>query len=101
MSKTLTIFSQSRYLIFHVFDIIFIFSEDLLGEDLGDHSLADYNLGNEEEEELLADDYDHSTSQNVPTSAATAYGERLDIQSAYASNHSIEYTQVSFFVNTF
>ncbi|XP_013148084.1 PREDICTED: uncharacterized protein LOC106110730 [Papilio polytes] len=68
-------------------------NEDLLGEDLGDHSLADYNLGNEEEEELLADDYDHSTSQNVPTSAATAYGERLDIQSAYASNHSIEYTQ--------
>ncbi|XP_013168778.1 PREDICTED: serine/arginine repetitive matrix protein 1-like isoform X2 [Papilio xuthus] len=69
-------------------------NEDLLGDDLGDHSLTDYNLGNEEEEELLADDYDNSTSQNVPTSDATAYVERVDIsQPAYASNHSIEYSE--------
>ncbi|XP_045540192.1 serine/arginine repetitive matrix protein 1-like isoform X2 [Papilio machaon] len=68
-------------------------NEDILGDDLGDHSLADYNLGNEEEEELLADDYDHSTSQNVPTSDATAYGESVDIvQPTYDSNH-IDYSQ--------
>lgn len=33
---------------------------------MGDQSLADYNLGNEEEEQLLADDYDNAVPQNVP-----------------------------------
>lgn len=58
---------------FHSFPIFFCYSEDLLGDDLGDQSLADYNLGNEEEEQLLADDYESGTSQNVPTSISS-YG---------------------------
>ncbi|VVC93905.1 unnamed protein product [Leptidea sinapis] len=45
-------------------------NEDLLGDDLGDHSLADYNLGNEEEEQLLADDFDGGTTHSVPSGGA-------------------------------
>ncbi|XP_068624076.1 neurofilament heavy polypeptide-like isoform X2 [Battus philenor] len=67
-------------------------NEDLLGDDLGDHSLADYNLGNEEEEQLLADDYDNSTSQNVPTSVAVGYNDGVDIVPTEYPSHSIEYT---------
>ncbi|XP_022837366.1 LOW QUALITY PROTEIN: titin-like [Spodoptera litura] len=52
-------------------------NEDLLGDDLGDQSLADYNLGNEEEEQLLADDYDSAGPQNVPTSIGSSYREPI------------------------
>ncbi|CAB3240429.1 unnamed protein product [Arctia plantaginis] len=53
-------------------------NEDLLGDDLGDQSLADYNLGNEEEEQLLADDYENAAPQNVPTSIGPAFREPID-----------------------
>ncbi|CAH0759546.1 unnamed protein product, partial [Diatraea saccharalis] len=65
-------------------------NEDLLGDDLGDHSLADYNLGNEEEEQLLADDYETSSSQNVPTSIGPSYGN-VDMVSTDYSSHTIQY----------
>ncbi|RVE54687.1 hypothetical protein evm_000808 [Chilo suppressalis] len=65
-------------------------NEDLLGDDLGDHSLADYNLGNEEEEQLLADDYETNSSQNVPTSVGPSYGN-ADMVSADYTTHSMEY----------
>ncbi|XP_047539205.1 titin-like isoform X1 [Vanessa atalanta] len=65
-------------------------NEDLLGDDLGDHSLADYNLGNEEEEQLLADDYDSGPSQNVPSSNNSSYSESVD---TVPTRQSIEYTQ--------
>ncbi|KAG6451737.1 hypothetical protein O3G_MSEX007312 [Manduca sexta] len=64
-------------------------NEDLLGDDLGDQSLADYNLGNEEEEQLLADDYD-TAPQNVPTSLGPHY--EAEIPPEYQT-HSIEYSQ--------
>ncbi|KAJ2937557.1 hypothetical protein O0L34_g18641 [Tuta absoluta] len=51
-------------------------NEDLLADDLGDHSLADYNLGNDEEDQLLADDYESGGTQNVPVS--TSYNENAD-----------------------
>ncbi|XP_046972417.1 titin-like [Vanessa cardui] len=65
-------------------------NEDLLGDDLGDHSLADYNLGNEEEEQLLADDYDSGPSQNVPSSNNSSYSESVD---TVPTGQSVEYTQ--------
>ncbi|CAK1589422.1 unnamed protein product [Parnassius mnemosyne] len=68
-------------------------NEDLLGDDLGDQSLADYNLGNEEEEQLLADDYDNSASQNVPTSGASNYRGGGDTAATEYPNHNVEYTQ--------
>ncbi|CAK1547584.1 unnamed protein product [Leptosia nina] len=51
-------------------------NEDLLGDDLGDHSLADYNLGNDEEEQLLADDYE-GNSHNVPS--GVTYREQTNV----------------------
>ncbi|XP_061384706.1 titin-like isoform X2 [Danaus plexippus] len=69
-------------------------NEDLLGDDLGDHSLADYNLGNEEEEQLLADDYDGGPSQNVPT--ANAYREQAEVVPAEYSSGTLEYSQPSY-----
>ncbi|XP_045507209.1 TRAF3-interacting protein 1-like isoform X1 [Colias croceus] len=68
-------------------------NEDLLGEDLGDHSLADYNLGNDEEEQLLADDYDGANSQNVPSARGTAYREQIDVVPTDYAEQNIEYTQ--------
>ncbi|XP_050356472.1 sporozoite surface protein 2-like [Nymphalis io] len=65
-------------------------NEDLLGDDLGDHSLADYNLGNEEEEQLLADDYDSGPSQNVPSSNNSSYNESVD---TVPTVQGIEYAQ--------
>lgn len=65
-------------------------SEDILGDDLGDHSLADYNLGNEEEEQLLADDYEGNT-QNVPL--GIPYRAPNSVSSDY-NERNIEYTQV-------
>lgn len=50
----------------------------MLGDDLGDQSLADYNLGNEEEEQLLADDYENTGPQNVPSSIGPAFREPID-----------------------
>lgn len=50
----------------------------MLGDDLGDQSLADYNLGNEEEEQLLADDYESAAPQNVPTSVGPTFREPID-----------------------
>ncbi|CAG9568570.1 unnamed protein product [Danaus chrysippus] len=69
-------------------------NEDLLGDDLGDHSLADYNLGNEEEEQLLADDYDGGPSQNVPT--ANAYREQTEVVPAEYPSGTLEYSQPSY-----
>ncbi|KAL4709563.1 hypothetical protein ACJJTC_007294 [Scirpophaga incertulas] len=66
-------------------------NDDLLGDDLGDHSLADYNLGNEEEEQLLADDYESSSSQNVPMSVGPEY-RSTEIVSASYSSHTIQYS---------
>lgn len=70
------------------------FSEDLLGDDLGDQSLADYNLGNEEEEQLLADDYDTGGPQNVPASLGPGYREPEMLPPEY-TQHPIEYGRVS------
>ncbi|XP_045455108.1 actin cytoskeleton-regulatory complex protein pan1-like [Melitaea cinxia] len=67
-------------------------NEDLLGDDLGDHSLADYNLGNEEEEQLLADDYDSGPSQNVPSSLDSSYTEAAD---TVPTGQNLDYTQQS------
>lgn len=75
---------------------MFFRSEDLLGDDLGDHSLADYNLGNEEEEQLLADDYDGGPSQNVPT--ANAYREQAEVVPAEYSSGTLEYSQVLYVI---
>ncbi|GBP85259.1 hypothetical protein EVAR_92026_1 [Eumeta japonica] len=61
--------------------------EDILGDDLGDQSLADYNLGNEEEEQLLADDYDNASSQNVPGRGYRDNPEVVDY------SHRVEYTR--------
>ncbi|XP_049880973.1 titin-like isoform X2 [Pectinophora gossypiella] len=68
-------------------------NEDLLGDDLGDHSLADYNLGNEEEDQLLADDYDSGASQNVPTSVHSlpAYSESVDTTPSEYPRHEVQY----------
>ncbi|PZC83194.1 hypothetical protein B5X24_HaOG208285 [Helicoverpa armigera] len=66
-------------------------NEDLLGDDLGDQSLADYNLGNEEEEQLLADDYENAAPQNVPTSIGSGYREPLDMVPTEYPAHVIEY----------
>ncbi|XP_022126939.2 microtubule-associated protein futsch isoform X2 [Pieris rapae] len=63
-------------------------NEDILGEDLGDHSLADYNLGNEEEEQLLADDYE-GNSQNVPSGGP--YRERTSVPADYNETN-VQYT---------
>ncbi|CAH4032253.1 unnamed protein product [Pieris brassicae] len=63
-------------------------NEDILGEDLGDHSLADYNLGNEEEEQLLADDYE-GNSQNVPSGGP--YREPTIVTADYNESN-IQYT---------
>ncbi|XP_047519420.1 uncharacterized protein LOC125059174 isoform X2 [Pieris napi] len=63
-------------------------NEDILGEDLGDHSLADYNLGNDEEEQLLADDYE-GNSQNVPSGGP--YREPTSVTTDYNESN-IEYT---------
>lgn len=72
----------------------FFFSDDLLGDDLGDHSLTDYNLGHEEEEQLLADDYESGSSQNVPSSIGHGYNR--DIVAHEYSSHSIDFNnQVS------
>ncbi|KAJ8708852.1 hypothetical protein PYW08_010234 [Mythimna loreyi] len=68
-------------------------NEDLLGDDLGDQSLADYNLGNEEEEQLLADDYDSVGPQNVPTSIGSGYRETLDMGPPDYPSHVMEYNQ--------
>lgn len=73
--------------------MIFIFSEDLLADDLGDHSLADYNLGNDEEEELLADDFE-SGPQNVPISIDPSYNDGSDLSSSDYSGHVMPYSQV-------
>ncbi|XP_061705656.1 serine/arginine repetitive matrix protein 1-like [Cydia pomonella] len=67
-------------------------NEDLLADDLGDHSLADYNLGNEEEDQLLADDYE-SGPQNVPTSIDPNYNDGSDISSSEFSGHGMPYIQ--------
>ncbi|CAH0697281.1 unnamed protein product [Spodoptera exigua] len=67
-------------------------NEDLLGDDLGDQSLADYNLGNEEEEQLLADDYDSAGPQNVPTSIGSSYREPVDMGPPDYPSH-IEYNE--------
>ncbi|XP_063391633.1 serine/arginine repetitive matrix protein 1-like [Cydia fagiglandana] len=67
-------------------------NEDLLADDLGDHSLADYNLGNEEEDQLLADDYE-SGPQNVPTSIDPNYNDGSDISSSEFSGHGMPYSQ--------
>lgn len=69
----------------------FISSEDLLGDDLGDHSLADYNLGNEEEEKLLADD--DGPSQNVPTSVGS-FHESVDPVPTEFPRQNVEYNLV-------
>ncbi|XP_063833989.1 uncharacterized protein LOC135083184 [Ostrinia nubilalis] len=66
-------------------------NEDLLGDDLGDHSLADYNLGNEEEEQLLADDYESNSSQNVPASVGPTYGAGPDLVSPEYPSHGMDY----------
>lgn len=63
----------------------------MLGDDLGDQSLADYNLGNEEEEQLLADDYESGPSQNVPASVGPSYGGADMVSSDY-SGHGINYS---------
>ncbi|KAJ8708498.1 hypothetical protein PYW07_010623 [Mythimna separata] len=68
-------------------------NEDLLGDDLGDQSLADYNLGNEEEEQLLADDYENVGPQNVPTSISSGYRESLDMGPPDYPSHVMEYNQ--------
>ncbi|XP_041971476.1 titin-like isoform X2 [Aricia agestis] len=68
-------------------------NEDLLGEDLGDHSLADYNLGNEEEEQLLADDYDTGAPQNVPSSHGPAYREPVSVVPNEFPSQAMEYSQ--------
>lgn len=71
------------------------FSDDLLGDDhddLGDQSLADYNLGNEEEEQLLADDYDTGASQNVPPSVG--YGGQSGLACSDYTVHRMDYGQV-------
>ncbi|XP_039765501.1 titin-like isoform X2 [Pararge aegeria] len=71
-------------------------NEDLLGEDLGDHSLADYNLGNDEEDQLLADDYDCSTSHNVPTSLGRGpggYSDPADIVPNEYARQNLDYRQ--------
>ncbi|KAM3957239.1 uncharacterized protein ACR2FA_008798 [Aphomia sociella] len=68
-------------------------NEDLLGDDLGDQSLADYNLGNEEEEQLLADDYESGSSQNVPTSIGAGYGNSVDMVAPEYSGNGVEYGQ--------
>lgn len=57
-----------------IFPQFFCYSDDLLGDDLGDHSLADYNLGNDEEDQLLADDFESGSSQNVPSSISSYDG---------------------------
>ncbi|XP_048007192.1 RNA-binding protein 33 isoform X2 [Leguminivora glycinivorella] len=67
-------------------------NEDLLADDLGDHSLADYNLGNDEEDQLLADDYE-SGPQNVPTSIDPNYNDGSDISSSEFSGHGMSYSQ--------
>ncbi|XP_013194786.1 titin isoform X2 [Amyelois transitella] len=66
-------------------------NEDLLGDDLGDQSLADYNLGNEEEEQLLADDYESGSSQNVPTSVGPNYVNNVEMIPNEFPGHSLEY----------
>lgn len=58
---------------------------------MGDQSLADYNLGNEEEEQLLADDYESSSSQNVPASVGPSYGTGPDLVSPEYPGHSMDY----------
>ncbi|CAH0715076.1 unnamed protein product, partial [Brenthis ino] len=63
-------------------------NEDLLGDDLGDHSFADYNLGNEEEEKLLADD--DGPSQNVPTSIGS-FHESVDPVPTEFPRQNVEY----------
>ncbi|XP_023949501.2 titin isoform X2 [Bicyclus anynana] len=71
-------------------------NEDLLGEDLGDHSLADYNLGNEEEDQLLADDYDCGPSHNVPSSLGRGpggYSEPGDIVPNEYGRQNLDYGQ--------
>lgn len=79
---------------------MFLFrSEDLLSEDLGDHSLADYNLGNDEEDQLLADDYDCGPSQNVPTSIGrgpAGYSDSVDVVPNEYARQNLDYRQVSF-----
>lgn len=68
----------------------------MLGDDLGDQSLADYNLGNEEEEQLLADDYESGPPQNVPASVGSSYGSGPDLVITSYSGHGMDYTaQVS------
>lgn len=61
-----------------------------MGDDLGDHSLADYNLGNDEEDQLLADDYEGGASQNVPTTIPS-YGDSVDMVSNDYPSHEIQY----------
>nr|XP_034826247.1 titin-like [Maniola hyperantus] len=71
-------------------------NEDLLGEDLGDHSLADYNLGNDEEDQLLADDYDCGPSQNVPTSIGrgpVGYSGPVDMVPNEYTRQNLDYGQ--------
>lgn len=62
----------------------------MLADDLGDQSLADYNLGNEEEDQLLADDYESGGPQNVPVSIGDGYSEVEMIPNDY-QRHEIEY----------
>lgn len=85
--------------VIHVFcteNNLFSCSEDLLGDDLGDHSLADYNLGNDEEDQLLADDYEGGNTQNVPSSIES-FREPADMVPSDYSGHGMEYRpQVSF-----
>nr|XP_012544274.2 titin isoform X2 [Bombyx mori] len=67
-------------------------NEDWLDDDFGGESLTDFNPGNEEEDLLLADDYE-SGPQNVPTSIR-AYNEReILIQSGDYPTHPIEDNQ--------
>lgn len=76
--------------------VVFSFSEDLLGDDLGDHSLADYNLGNDEEDQLLADDYEGGSTQNVPSSVES-FREPADMVPSDYSGPGMDYgTQVSY-----
>lgn len=72
----------------------------MLGDDLGDHSLADYNLGNDEEDQLLADDYEGGSTQNVPSSVER-FIEPSDMVPSDYSGHGMEYgPQVNSFFST-
>lgn len=63
----------------------------MLGDDLGDQSLADYNLGNEEEEQLLADDYEGGGPQNVPISIGDGYSGAVEMIPNDYTSHAMEY----------